>query len=279
MKKTYILALWAILLTACSGEQNSILPSQAVLSLNGSTSDMSVTRSSSDLPASTQSGVYALETGSNTVSLATTPYANALYTAVGSGGSFTSSSPLILAKGKSYQVCAYAPYQNPVNNPEALIFNHGTDVLYAPLVPVSISGAVASATLTYGHALSQIRFTLVSGHGSPILTGASLKVTGFCESCSFNLSDGSITPLVGNGATITDIDKAICFVPMTQTMSLNVLLTTSGGQQYKGTISRIFLSGYSYTYTLTVNNADLEITGQIINWTSIDGGSITVTGE
>lgn len=238
---------------------------------------MIVTRSITDLPDSTRTGVYALETDSRAATALTkTLYQNVLYMATGKDGRFISTSPIALAKGNSYQTCAYAPYQSVVNDPTAIAFTHGTDVLYAPSVPVTISGSTASATLTYAHMLSQIQFILIPGDGSPDLTGATLNVAGFYASCTLNMMNGTITPVTGSGATVTDINRSVCFVTDTRQMVLKMTVTTIGGRVYTGMISRVFLPSYSYTYTLMVNNTELEIFGQIVDWVPIKGGGISV---
>jgi hypothetical protein len=274
----FVILLVQLVLVGCSGEQNQILSPKAILSLKGNISEV-ITRSSTNLPDQTQTGVYALETGSSATTLATTPFENVLYTTTENGGRFISSSPIVLECDKSYLVCAYAPCQNVVSDPLAVLFPHGTDVLYAAPATVTIAGTIASATLVFGHEMAQIKFVLTSGTGFPVLTGATLEVTGFYASCALNLADGVITPVPGNGATVTMADQSVCFVPDTRPMTLNVTVTTTDGRSYKGTILQVFTASYSYNYTLTLNNTELEVSGRIIDWVPVKGGSVSVTGE
>ncbi len=278
VKRNGIFVILVVLLSACTGEQNQILSPEAVLSLHGDIPEI-VTKSSTYLPGSTQTGVYAMETGSSATTPATTSLRNVLYTATENGGDFTSASPIVLESAKSYQVCAYAPYQSIVSNPVAVSFSHGTDLLYAAPAKVVIAGTTASSTLTFEHKMAQIRFILTSGTGESALTGATFKVTGFYASCTLNLVDGTITPVQGAGATVTTTDQLVCFVPDTQPMTLNITVTTTNGRCYAGSISRIFSASYSYNYTMMINNTELEVFGQIIDWIPVTGGSISITGE
>ena len=290
MKKFWILVIVVVVVFAsCSHDQVSPAISakgDVALSLTGSTSDMVVSRSSSsaELQASTQVGVYALETSPGSSDVASTIFSNGLYIAKGSDGAFTTETPFYLLHSSTYKVLAYAPYQKTVADVKAIAFAHGTDVLYASPADVTITGSspswTASAVLGFLHKVSQIKFTLVSGVGSPDLTNASLKVTGFNESCTLNLNDGTFIPVKGAGASITEIGKAICFVPDAANMNLGISVTTAEGRVYSATITRTFSAGSSYAYTITLNKNDssLGVTGTIIDWVNVDGGNIPIEG-
>ncbi|MBP1593191.1 MAG: Fimbrillin-like [Bacteroidetes bacterium] len=287
MKKIWIFAALAAVMVSCSNEQdpsNQTSAKQVALSLSGSTEAMITTKASTvDLPAATQVGVYALETAPSTITMLTTPFKNVLYSATGASGAFTSTSPIYLLSTKQYSACAYAPQVSTVSDVTAVPFVHGTDVLYAPTKTVTItpgSPAIAAVDLTFSHKMSQIKFSLVAGTGTPDLTGAVLSVTGFNESCTMNITDGSVTPVKGVGASITDIDKATCFVPNSSDMLLDVKVTTTDNRSYTGTISRVFGAGSSYSFTITLNKNDtkLGITGHVIDWVSVNGGNVPVEG-
>jgi len=287
MKKIWIFAsAMALVFASCSQDQETPKAStkgDVALSLKGSASDMVVTRASTvDLPASTQVGVYVLETSPTGTTLTSTAFKNGLYTAVGSGGAFTSTTPFYLNSSNTYSALAYAPYQSSISDPAVVSFAHGTDVLYASSQNVSITGTspsfAATTALTFVHQMSQIQFTLVAGTGSPVLTGASLSVTGFDQSCTMNLNDGTITSVLGSGAAVTNLSKAVCFVP--GALNLNVSVTTTDGRVYNGTLSQTFLAGNSYSYTITLNKNDtkLGITGTVVDWIPVNGGSIPIEG-
>jgi hypothetical protein len=287
MKKVWILAVMAIAFASCSQDQDTPSVStkgDVALSLTGSTSGMVVTKASVELPAATQVGVYALETAPGSFDVTTTPLKNKLYAATGVAGAFTTTTPLYLVHTKTYQALAYAPYQSSISDDKAVSFAHGADVLYASPANVTISGVAspwsASAALTFVHKMSQVKFTLVSGAGTPDLTGATLKVAGFNESCTMNLADGTITPVKGLGATITEAAKAICFVPNTTDMTLNFAVTTTDGRVYTGTLVKTFGAGNSYAYTVTLNKNEtkLDITGTVVDWVNVNGGDIPTEG-
>jgi len=284
-----LLILTVVMLSSCTKEQEQ--PENRVpLLLSGSTTmpvsitrgnNQSATRSGSptvDLPASTQAGVYALATGTNATTVTTTTQKNTLYTATGSNGSFTTATPITLEYRQSYQVCAYAPYQSTVSDPTAVTFNHGTDVLYAPLTNVTITGPTATAALQFVHKVSQIQFNLTAGTGTPDLTGVTLSVSGFKSTCTLNLSDGTMTPVSGSGATVTDQNKAVCFIPDSHPMTLSIAVSTKDGKSYTGTITQTFSASNSYSYTLTVNKSQTElgVSLQLVDWITVSGGSVKV---
>jgi hypothetical protein len=219
-----------------------------------------------------------MSTGSDATTISTTALKNTLYTATGSAGSFTSDSPIQLDYRQSYQICAYAPYQSVVSDPTAVVFSHGTDILYASPINATITGSTATVVLPFVHKVSQIQFHLVSGSGSPDMTGATMKVSGFKSSCTLNLTDGSLTPVSGSGVTITDQNKSVCFIPDSQPMTLSATVTTRDGKSYSGTITRSFMASNSYSYTLTVNSdhSELAVNSQIIDWIAVSGGSINI---
>lgn len=277
MKLDRILIVLTVILSACSNEQiPASFDSKVTLSLSGKNTDIVTTKG--NLPVSTKVGVYALQTGVDAATLANTPFKNALYIANGSDEFFSSISPIVLESKKPYRVCAYAPFLETIpSDASAISFIHGTDVLYAPITPITISSSVASAELNFEHKMSQIKFILVSGLGSPILAGAKLSVTGFNESCTLNLDDGVITPILGKGSTVSQIDQFVCFVPDSSLMNLAVKITTIDNWVCKGTISRVFKSSESYTYTLTVSKTELGIVGEVVNWELVNGGNLNVT--
>lgn len=277
MKKIVILTLLIATLNACSSEQvNMFSEGDVALAIRGGASGMNVTKGTLvELPASTAVGVYALETGMYPTTLQTTSLANYLYTASGVNGVFNTDLPIVLKKDKTYNVCAYSPIVVGTNiDATAVPFIHGTDVLYANWLPVDITKLTASASLVFEHKMSQITVKLRPGFGNPDMTGVTLRLSGFYESCTMNLTDGKITPQLGGGAAVTQINTPICFVPSTAPMNLFISVTTSDKRIYTGVINRIFLPSTSYVYTLTLNkeNPGLDVASSVVDWTSVSGG-------
>ncbi len=280
MKRTWIFAVIPVLLAGCSLENNpDQYDGKVSLSLTGDSRELIITRGSGvQLPPSTEIGVYVLQTGATRES---TRYRNILYTATGSNGILSSPNPAALDIANSYNVLAYAPrLGTEPANASAVRFNHGTDLLYAPLTGVTIASATATANLLFEHKMSQITFTLASGAGTPDLTGALLQVTGFSEYASLDLGTGILTAVAGSGASVTETSNSICFVPGSLTLAVRV--TTADNREYSGTITRNggFVASESYTYTLTLNKNDalLGVTGHLVDWTPVSGGNISVEG-
>ncbi len=286
MKGLWVLAVLATTFASCSQDQDAPSVSgkkgDALLNITGNASNMVTKATGVEMAAGTNVGVYVYETGLFDVT--STPFQNYQYAATGANGKFNATTAIYLSHAKSYSALAYAPFQSTVANPKIVSFDHGTDVMYAATVPVSISGTdpafTASAQLLFKHLMSQLKFSLISGNGTPDLTGATLRVTGFNQSATLNLADGTFAPVKGDGAAITDIDKAVCFAADNADMALHLTVTTSDGKVYSGTLTKTFASGTSYSYKITVNNNDtkLDITGTVIDWIPVDGGSISVEG-
>jgi hypothetical protein len=270
--------VFALILMGCTKSAYSPSEEKIALSVRGNAGEMVLTRASVDLPVSTQVGVYVLETGATPNTFATTTYKNVLYKATGSSGQFTSESPALLHAGKSYKACAYGPaLSGTPTDAAAIAFAHGLDVVYAPLTDVTISGPSASAALTFVHKMSQIKFTLNNAPGTPDLTGATLNVTGFNQSCTLNLSDGSVTPVTGSGAFISLIDQPVCFVPSSSPMTLTINVTLSNNRVFSGTITRQFTPSSSYSYSVSLkNDMELQISCSVVDWSPVNGGSADV---
>lgn len=290
MKKVWTLAIMAIAFVSCSNDQEIPVVStkgDVALSLTGSASSMVITKGSGEveLPASTSVGVYALEMAPGSFDVANTPLKNRPYVAIGVSGSFTAATPLYLDHAKTYKALAYAPSQNFISDDKAVSFGNGADVLYASPADVAITTITeaswsAAAKLSFVHKMSQATFKLVSGAGSPDLSGATFNVTGFNESCTMDLTDGKVTPVKGAGAVMTKTDVANCFIPNSADMTLNLVIKTTDKRVYNATLVKTFLSGYSYVFTVTLNKNDtkLEITGTVIDWVSVPGGEISTEG-
>jgi len=277
MKNYLTLVLFAAL---CSCNDNTIAPTtkgEAILTLTGNTISLAPTRSgtSKNLQDGTEVGVYVVQTNGEITTLASTPYINGLYKVAGTDGAFVCATPFVLYDGSNYTACAYSPRLDKVDiGANALSFGHGTDVLYAPSSNVTISGATASAALSFTHQMSQISFTLVSGVGAPDLTDAVMEVSGFSDSCTMNLADGVITPIVGSGEVINQVATPICFVP--GALTLSVFVKTADGKTYNGNLNRTFMAGSSYNYTLTLNKTEgmLGVSGTVVDWVTVPGGNV-----
>ena len=300
MKKFWILAAFAAMFASCSNDQDSPSSVEAKgdteLKIGGSSDQLVVTKANVNLTKDTKIGVYAyIKTGANATTLTTTPFKNAEYVAVGTDNTFTSLAPINLYHANTYNAIAYAPRVSAVTDPAAVEFTHGSDVLYAAEQNVTISALgttpetyKASTDFIFKHMLSQIKFTLVEGTGyvATDLVGATYKVTGLYGKCTMNLNTGVITPTpvkvddATTSATITEKDKAMCFIPSSSDMTLEIEVTLANATVCKGTLVKTFTPGSSYSYNLKVNKNDakLEVTGQVVDWVPVSGGDINIEG-
>jgi hypothetical protein len=270
MKKIQILICLLVSLTSCTKETLTTTSELVPLSFN--TNSSLTTKADPGLTSNTV-GVYVLQTDASPAStLYTAPYQNVKYS-VDASGVFSTTGSVLVSNINAYSAISYAPYKS-VSDPAAVPFSYGEDVLYASPTTVSVGQTTASATLGYVHKMSRITFNLVSGSNGPDLTNAKLSVSGFYSSCTMNLADGSLIPIMGDGVIITDAGTPKFIVPGTMTLSIKVAVGT-----YAYTTSVIFkaLSSNDYAYSITVNNnatTPLEVNCNVIPWNSINAGNL-----
>ena len=275
--------LLAMGMSGCSKETVQPKGEPSRLSLAGKTMDLavqgqSVTKAGTEaLPGSLELGVHVLDltSGEDMTNMA---IANIKHVTDASGAmSNTNPDPIILTTGYTYDVYAYSPYI--AGTTTTVPVGHGMDVLWAKAAGEKPNAATHSTTLTFGHKAAQISFSIVADATSaPDLTGATLKVTGFCKDGSLDLATGNVTPgTVDNTLELTDIGRAVCFLPTAAAMPLDVVVTVPAGQKgegsYSGTITKVFEPGKSYNITVTVidRNAQLGLVGGVVPWVAQTG--------
>lgn len=163
------------------------------------------------------------------------------------------------------------------------------DILVTSVVSASASSPSVSFTgnNAFGHIMSQLVFTFKTGDGITdlsALTGYTLKgivtdATFNTQTCTLNggSTSGDIAITGISGMTGTEYTCApIILVPQTFTSSQLDLEVTYNGQIYKATLNvpegNQLQSGYSYTYTVTINNTELEVGNAIIkDWITLIG--------
>lgn len=300
MKKFWILAAFAAMFASCSNDQDTPSSVEAKgdteLKIGGSSDQLAITRANVNLAKDTKIGVYAyIKNGGNATTLVTTPFKNVEYIAVGTDSTFTSLAPINLYHANTYNTIAYAPRASAIADPAAVEFTHGSDVLYAAEQNVTISTITgppvtykAKTDFIFKHMLSQIKFTVVEGAGyvAADLVGATYKVIGLYGKCTMDLKTGIVTPTPvkaedpTTSAIITEKDKAICFIPASADMTLEIEVTLANATVCKGTLVKTFAPGSSYSYNLKVNKNDakLEVSGKLIDWIPVNGGDINIEG-
>lgn len=289
MKKFSVLAVFAAAvltagLTGCSKVKmvgTAGEPSQ--LSLQANTVDISANRTWSKattepLPENTEIGVHVVDL-TNSETLATAAISNVKYVSDASGAlSKTDATPVILTTGYTYDVYAYSPHNASVtaDNASAIPVAHGTDVLWAKTAGETPNASTHTTTLTFEHKMAQISFNIVAdGASKPDITGATLKVTGFCKDGTMDLATGEITPgSVDNTIELTDVNTPICFVPSNQPMQFDVTVTIPSGASagtYTGVKQGTFLPGQSTAVTITVidRNSTLGLEAGVVPWETV----------
>lgn len=270
-------------LSGCSKENGEPKGEACRLLLTGSTLDLevlgqSVTRTETEaLPDGLELGVHVVDltSGEDVSNAAVT---NVKHVADASGAiNNTNPDPIILTTGYAYDVYAYSPYT--AGTTTTVSIDHGTDVLWAKAAGEKPNAATHSTNLIFSHKAAQISFSVVADAASaPDLTGATLKVTGFCKDGSLDLATGVVTAgTVDNTIELTEIGQVVCFLPTAGEMPLNVAVTVPAGQQgegsYSGTIAKVFEPGKSYNITVTVidRNVQLGLTGGVVPWVTQTG--------
>jgi hypothetical protein len=275
----WFLALAPALLGCTENNEVSISPTKdkSLLELFGSAATVTEVRTSHILPESTLAGVYVLSTGDTQATLLTSGYQNLQYISDASG-ILSGSQEIWLVNSETHKVVAYSPYSPSEKIRSGKItLPHTLDMLYAPASAVTINPltAKASAELAFSHILSQISFTLASGDGKVDLTDATLKISGLTDSCTLDLSNGSLSLGTVKKSVTLDDETPVCLVPGVSTLELE--LTTATGEKHTGSLTRTFEPNTSYHYTLTVNNLKpLTMQVQLVDWQNVSSGDAII---
>lgn len=281
MRKLVSYILFAFMLMSCSSDPS--LVKAIPLSLSATCAGIATKNLPDILPSGLLTGVYVT---TQNVALSNTSFSNREYVSGDTGG-LSGEQDVELTIGNSYDIYAYAPYQNTVSDLTAIVFTHGTDVLWAPEYTLTnVSMTNRTAALVFEHRVAQISFNVGFANdfssGSKVITPSStIHVTGFYSRGALNVSTGSLTPFgnadtslngIGTGTTgsMTLYIGGTCFIPAQGAMTLNVRIVHEG-QEYHGTITDTFSSGSSYNYTVTLSgySPTLGIGGKLTDWTPV----------
>lgn len=156
------------------------------------------------------------------------------------------------------------------------------DILATPAVSTTVSDPTINFTgdNAFQHIMSQVTFTFKAGDGISDLTNLTqYTLKGLVAEAAFNtltceLTTGSNTDDIAmtvSGATGAEHTcTPIILVPQTVTGGTFTLDVTYNDQTYTATLNLPdggFLSGYSYTYTVTIKNTKLEVgDAEIAGW-------------
>ncbi|MHC1690032.1 MAG: fimbrillin family protein [Bacteroidales bacterium] len=276
--KKIIFVFFFLLLLSCSkvNTYNNIPEKLLELNLKGRANVIS--KSENVMYEGVSMGIYVPYKDSS-ISTAKTSFSNRLYTS-GISGSL-SGGPVFLTVGKDYDIYGYAPYQQGVVTPESISgFKSGDDVMFANKVTVSnVSETNSSAILSFEHLGSQISFSVeCEDPGVIINQTSSIEVSGFYNTANLNLTNrtlipiGSATPITSNGtAGALSIQPFCFFITTLSVMELDIKVTIDG-VEFNGTISKQFVAGESYRYTVTipVTTQELKLSATLTPWVVID---------
>ena len=197
--------------------------------------------------------------------------------------------------GKSVKILAYHPYNSDTNDSYDFVVATdqseledyaASDLLYSEEKTYARSKTAQS--LTFKHKLVKVKCTLISGNGTPDLTGATVEIVTPERAVKFDRKTGTVAAAststksgdVKLGTTYGAIIPAQTYTKGTQ--FLKVTLAKGGVLYYTipngtGDQDLALKGGNVYTFNITVNLTGLEVKSQITEWTSIS--AITGTAE
>lgn len=278
MKIYPILAGLLLVASSCT-EKSMVTGEQSELVLSGQISFAQTNTASAaskvdmqPLPE-TNLGVYVLTvSGDAQTDFTTTSWKNQLFHSDASG--IITGGDVTLRTGTTYDIYAYAPRVEAVEDEHAIAVKHGDDVLWARTPGIVATAGGTKAQLAFTHCGAQVAFRLVAGSAVTDLSGASLEVGGFYKSGTLDIETGKVT-VSDPTQTITVADGTPTNILVSgTTMTFTVAVTNVPGysQTFSGSFSRELVPGKSYLYDVTVNSniGGITVSGQLVDWTDMD---------
>lgn len=211
--------------------------------------------------------------------------------------------PYYPANGNAVEIYAYQPLSTTIGNDGTYEFSVKTNQTYdkdgvgngnyynSDLLYSESSTYVRQKnahSLSFTHKLSKIVCTLKPGEGNPSLTGATVDILGAETKGTFKPSDGTFTLLTGDqgtksavnmNSTITSDSYIAVIPPQTFTKGTNFLKITVGTGVFYYSIPNdaglTLAASNVYTYEITVNQTDVEVSSTIKEWEGIDANNTT----
>jgi len=300
--------LLLILLTACVGEGNLRSGDTTALRVSVSTDVMAtrVTPALSEvaytLPSGAQIGVTAQNTDGTVYGLSAAITTNILYRATGTGSQQTwnATNPITLTLQKA-RVSAYYPYGSNLN-PSAIPItctNSSPDWMYAVWQTAStgeeyISELYPDVALTLRHAQAVVAVRLTSngytgeGRVSRIVVNGTFGRSGTLNAYTGELTDVTKATITENyaspAASFSDpgywTDRWFVMPIEVDRPQLMTFVLTVDGAEYRTISSAIFEQGKIYTFNLSLNPVQLDVTGVVIdewNTTAMTPGALVYT--
>ena len=241
-------------------------------------------------------GVSASFTDGDEINVVADGNATYVYTLQDNGTTWSAGDHPYYFKGRGI-VSFQAWYADPTIKPENNVIEINTknqtvssgwnqwDILATPVVETDVSSPTVAFTGTdaFSHVMTQV--TMVFKKGDGISNLAALKgytLKSLTTDATFNTLDCTLTPgTTTDDIAVTGIEDAsgeeytctpLILVPQTVTGTI-ALEVAYNGQTYKATLNAPtagLQAGYSYTYTVTVNNTKLEVSNAAISDWSTD---------
>uniref|UniRef100_UPI0032EC882F fimbrillin family protein n=1 Tax=Bacteroides cellulosilyticus TaxID=246787 RepID=UPI0032EC882F len=298
----------AIVMVACNNEETDNWAGEIRLSSGLAVQQVNSTRAANNI----QNGQFAagekidvfINEAVATDETATTSYTQPLvYTAGGDGSMSTSPQPYYPTSGKDVNIYAYYPSGTVTSiDEEQVDFEvvadqssddayRASDLMYGTPDKNPVGRTKNHVNITFKHLLSKVTVTLISGVGTPDLTGAKVELLNVLPTTKLYPSKGTIDEATGTQTEITVMDKgtnlsgSAVVVPQTLNQEvegkrrfIRVTLETGGvlySQNLKDsedkTIEDIEMTaGNEYKYEITVNLTSLDIKSSITEWSTGD---------
>ena len=307
----------AIVMVACNNEETDNWAGEIRLSSGLAVQQVNSTRAASNI----QSGQFAagekidvfINEAVATDETATTSYTQPLvYTAGGDGSMSTSPQPYYPTSGKDVNIYAYYPSGTVTSiDEEQVDFEvvadqssddayRASDLMYGTPDKNPVGRTKNHVNITFKHLLSKVTVTLISGVGTPDLTGAKVELLNVLPTTKLDPSTGTISGAEADKDKIaitvmdkgTNLSGSAVVIPQTLNQEvegkrrfIRVTLNT-GGVLYSQNLTDAdnepigdieMTAGNEYKYEITVNLTSLDITSSINPWGP--GGSYTGEAE
>lgn len=319
MKTRFLMATAAaaIVMVACNNEETDNWAGEIRLSSGLAVQQVNSTRAASNI----QSGQFAagekidvfINEAVATDETATTSYTQPLvYTAGGDGSMSTSPQPYYPTGGKDVNIYAYYPSGTVTSiDEEQVDFEvvadqssddayRASDLMYGTPDKNPVGRTKNHVNITFKHLLSKVTVTLISGVGTPDLTGAKVELLNVLPTTKLDPSTGTISGAEADKDKIaitvmdkgTNLSGSAVVIPQTLNQEvegkrrfIRVTLNT-GGVLYSQNLTDAdnepigdieMTAGNEYKYEITVNLTSLDITSSINPWGP--GGSYTGEAE
>lgn len=301
MKKYFIIAAAALVMTACSNDENeNIVQDDNVISL---TAQVATPTRAANTAADLQDAalIYDSQTAANCTQVAVqvtddattgkVEYGLATYTTSASNGLTIATPQYYPSSGSTVSIYAYTPatagttFTVQADQSTAADYR-ASDLMYASKANCARG---SSHELAFSHKLSKIVVTLASGTGSPYLSSANITLgtstsgEGVNNQVTFAPATGEITEATGDqvitlATAAGTTAQAAVVVP--QDMSGKKICVTIDGntKSYEIPASTTFETGKVYSYTITVNKQALSVSSSVSNWgtgATVDNASLT----